>query len=95
MRHGACKAQRDRRTKQEAPGFGVENLAAKLKRQISHTKVMGNQIRPPPLYTMTLQNEPAQMTTNTCGPAFSSRSSMATPAPRKMLVPHGHKYCLQ
>ena len=50
MRHGACKAQRGRRTTQEAPGSGVGNLAAKLKRQISHTKFRAHQIYPPPLY---------------------------------------------
>ena len=33
MRHGACKAQGDGRTKQEAPGFGVGIFEAKLKAQ--------------------------------------------------------------
>ena len=46
MRHGACKAQGDGRTEQEAPGLGVGNLVAKLKRQISHTKFTAHQIPP-------------------------------------------------
>ena len=53
MRHGACKAQWVRRTKQEAPeqeapGFGVGKVAAKLKHQISHTKLTAH--RPPPSF---------------------------------------------
>ena len=51
MRHGACKALGDRRTKQEAPGFGVGNLAAKLKRQVSHAKFTAHQTPPPPVKT--------------------------------------------
>ena len=46
-RHGARMAQGDGRTQQEAPGFGVGNVAAKLKRQMSHTKVTAHHIPPP------------------------------------------------
>ena len=43
MRHGACKAQGNRWTRQGALGFGAGNLAAKLKRHISHTRFTAHQ----------------------------------------------------
>ena len=58
MRHGACKAQGDWGSKQEAPGFGVGNFAAKLKCQIPHTKFTAPPNPAPPLPYVPSGNPP-------------------------------------
>ena len=65
MRHGACKAQGDGGTKQEGPGFGVKDLAAKLKRQISHAKFTAHQTPPPPLYDDAIDSASPSLTLST------------------------------
>ena len=43
MRHGACDAQGNGRTTQEAPGFGVGSLAGKSERHTFHIKLAAHQ----------------------------------------------------
>ena len=57
MRHRACEAQGDGRTKQEAPGFGAGNVAAKSKRQNCPHQIYSPPNPPLPLYWTT--NAPA------------------------------------